>query len=197
MKIIGLTGGIACGKSTVAKMLEQEGACIVDADAISRSLTAPGGAGLDAVRRAFGDQVFDGEVLNRAALGRIVFSDAQKRQQLNAILHPMILDEMRRQIENGRKSGEKVVILDVPLLFEANMQHLTQLTVCVHAPREVQIARLSSRDGFGREEALGRILSQMPLEEKMRRSDVLLCTDKPLEQLRQDVHILYQQWTNA
>ncbi len=197
MKIIGLTGGIACGKSTVAGMLQAEGAWIVDADEISRSLTQPGGAGLPLIREAFGDQVFAGDTLDRAALSRIVFSDKAKRETLNGLLHPLIHQEMLRQMEQGRESGAKLVILDIPLLFEANMQHLAQAVACVYAPQDVQIERMKARNGYTREEALRRIQSQMPLEEKMRLSDVLIPTDKPLDQLRHDVHALYHRWTNA
>ena len=94
---IGLTGSIACGKSTVSQHLKQKGCQIVDADAISRALTADGGAALPEIRKAFGDGVFSGAALDRAKLGQLVFADAQKRETLNAILHPMILAEIRRQ----------------------------------------------------------------------------------------------------
>jgi len=195
MRIIALTGGIACGKSTIAGMLKDCGAAVIDADAISRSLTTPGGQGLAPIRQAFGDGVFapDG-TLDRAALSAVVFTDDAKRRQLNGILHPMVIRRMEEEIAACREAGQKVVILDVPLLFEANMQHMGEITVCAYAPQEVQIARMASRNGFDREEALRRILSQMPLDEKRRLSDLAIDTDKPLDALNDEVKQLYARW---
>ena len=193
--IVALTGGIACGKSTVAQMLKQCGAYIVDADEISRGLTAPGGAGLKEVRRIFGPEVFapDG-TLNRAALGQIVFGNDGARQKLNAALHPLIRQEMERQARAGMECGAQVVVLDVPLLFEAGMQDMAQLVACVHCPEEIQILRMKSRNGYSREEAISRIRSQWPLSEKMRLSDLLISTNQPLEDLRHQVQSLYESW---
>ena len=193
--IVALTGGIACGKSTVAQMLRECGAYIVDADEISRGLTAPGGAGLKEVRRIFGPEVFapDG-TLNRAALGQIVFGNDGARQKLNAALHPLIRQEMERQARVGMECGAQVVVLDVPLLFEAGMQDMAQLVACVHCPEEIQILRMKSRNGYSREEAISRIRSQWPLSEKMRLSDLLISTNQPLEDLRHQVQSLYESW---
>jgi len=193
--IVALTGGIACGKSTVAQMLRECGAYIVDADEISRGLTAPGGAGLKEVRRVFGPEVFapDG-TLNRAALGQIVFGNDGARQKLNAALHPLIRQEMERQARAGMECGAQVVVLDVPLLFEAGMQDMAQLVACVHCPEEIQILRMKSRNGYSREEAISRIRSQWPLSEKMRLSDLLISTNQPLEDLRHQVQSLYESW---
>lgn len=195
MLTIALTGGIACGKSTVSSMLAQLGASIIDADQISRSLTAPNGPALPAIRKAFGDGIFhpDG-TLDRAALSAVVFGDEVRREQLNAITHPMVKQQMEAQLEACRKNGAEVVILDVPLLFEANMQDMGDLTACVTAPEEVQIARMFSRNGYTREEALSRIRSQMPVMEKASRSDVVINTDVPLDKLREDVADLYRSW---
>ena len=195
MLTIALTGGIACGKSTVSSMLAELGASIIDADQISRSLTAPNGPALPAIRKAFGDGVFhpDG-TLDRAALSAVVCGDESRREQLNAITHPMVKQQMEAQLEACRKNGTEVVVLDVPLLFEANMQDMGDLTACVTAPEEVQIARMFSRNGYTREEALSRIRSQMPVMEKASRSDVVINTDVPLDKLRGDVADLYRSW---
>jgi len=196
MLTIALTGGIACGKSTVSAMLAQLGASIIDADQISRSLTAPGGPALPAIRQAFGDGVFHADgTLNRPALSAVVFADAQAIQQLNAITHPLVQQQMEAQLETCRKNGAQIVILDVPLLFEANMQHMGDLVACVTAPEDIQIARMKSRNGYSREEALSRIRSQMPVGEKAARSDVVIDTNVPLEQLERNVQRLYQGWT--
>jgi len=198
MPIIGLTGGIACGKSTVAQMLRSFGAAIIDADAISRSHTAPGGRALPLIREAFGDRVFapDGS-LDRAALSAVVFSNEASRRRLNAITHPLIQQEMEEQMAQCRKDGVKVVVLDVPLLFEAGMERMADVTACVFCPEEVQISRMASRNRYTREEALSRIRSQWPVSQKCALSDVVIDTDKPLDELERAVRALYDSWMAA
>lgn len=192
MRIIGLTGGIACGKSTIAKMFRELGASVVDADAVSARLTGPGGAALGGIREAFGEDVFfpDG-TLDRAALGAIVFSDAARLEALNAVTHPLIRERMLEEIESCRKSGASIVLLDVPLLFEAGFDDLAEVTLCASAPEERQIERLKARNGLSRREALERIRSQWPLEEKERRCDIVISTDIPMKELRDKVRKLY------
>lgn len=198
MHIIGLTGGIACGKSTVADMLRSCGAAIVDADGISRSLTAPGGKALPLIRETFGSGVFEEDgTLNRAALSQQVFGNAENLKKLNAITHPLIRQEMEMQIEDCRKRGVQVVVLDVPLLFEAGMQHMADTTVCAFCPEEVQISRLHTRNGYSREEALGRIRSQWPVSKKCELSDIAIDTNRPLEELNQAVFSLYHRFLSA
>ncbi len=198
MKIIGLTGGIACGKTTVAEMLEELGAVIIDADAISHELTAPGGDALPAIREAFGRLVFfpDG-TLNREVLAALVFSNEEERQTLNRITHPMILDRLEAEIATCRKMGTLIVVLDVPLLFEVGAERLADITVCATSPEEVQIERMRTRSGLSREQALKRIHSQMPVAQKEARSDVVLDTNKPLDVLQKDVQTLYHSWVEA
>lgn len=198
MKIIGLTGGIACGKTTVASMLSELGASVIDADAISHQLTAPGGDALPAIREAFGRLVFfpDG-TLNRGALASLVFSNEEDLTTLNGITHPMILDRLKEEIDTCRKMGALIVVLDVPLLFEVGAEALADITVCATSPEEVQIERMRTRSGLNREQALSRIRSQMPVSEKEARSDVVLDTNKPLSQLQQDVQKLYHSWADA
>ncbi len=176
---IGLTGSIACGKSTVSAYLKELGYPIVDADAISRSLTAPGGAALPALREAFGDGVFDGDALNRRALGTLVFSDAAARERLNALLHPMIIAAVTRELD-ALDSADTLVFGDIPLLYECGMERMFARIWVVSAPQTAQLERLQTRDGLTREEALRRIASQMPQEEKLRRADAVISTDGPL-----------------
>lgn len=198
MLTIALTGGIACGKSTVAAMLAELGAPVIDADAISRALTAPGGAALPAIREAFGPEVFgESGALDRAALGRRVFADPAALQTLNALTHPLICREMERGRESCRKSGAPVVVLDVPLLFEAGMQDLADVVVCVRVSERTQLSRVQSRDGLSEAEALGRIRSQMPLAQKARLSDVVLDNERPLSDVRAEVETLYAGWLDA
>ena len=188
---IGLTGSIACGKSTVSQYLKQKGCQIVDADAISRALTAEGGAALPEIRKAFGDNVFSGAVLDRAKLGQIVFADAQKRETLNAILHPMILAEIRRQMTQFDARGQ-IVIGDIPLLYECGMESMFNAVWVVRADRETQIRRLFERDGLSREQAERRIDSQMPLDEKIRRADAVIDTSGTVEQTQKQADALLE-----
>ena len=192
MKVIAVTGGIGCGKSTATAVFRALGARVADADAISRALTAPGGAALPAVRKAFGDGVFapDG-TLNRRALAAAVFGDEAKRARLNGILHPMILAQMRREIEEARAAGAEAVILDVPLLYEAGMENLADCVICVTVPERVQLARVMERDHMSESEARARIASQWPLSEKERRADCVLRTDAPLADTRARAEALY------
>ena len=176
-------------------MLADLGASIIDADQISRALTAPGGEALPAVRDVFGDAVFHADgTLNRPALSAVVFSDKAAIEKLNGIIHPLVKQHMEYQLAECRKQGAQVVVLDVPLLFEAGMQHMGDWTVCVTAPEDVQIARMASRNGYTREEAISRIRNQMPVAEKARLSDIVIDTDKPLPELQKDVESLYQSW---
>ena len=192
MKVIGLTGGIASGKSTASAYLRELGAAIVDADAISRASTRRGGAAFEAVCAAFGDILgADGEI-DRRKLGSIVFADEDARRKLNSIVHPAVMAESRAQIENARASGVKECILDVPLLFETGMEKLCDETWLISLDRATQAERLMARDGMTREQAEARIDSQMPLEEKERRATVVIDNRRSVEKLNSEVGSLYQ-----
>lgn len=186
---IGLTGSIACGKSTVSAYLRELGYAVADADAVSRGLTAPGGQALPLLRAAFGDGIFDGDVLNRRRLGSLVFSDAEKRARLNAILHPLIIRAVEAELE-AADAPDTLVFGDVPLLYECDMAHIFDRVVVVSVPRETQIARLLVRDGFSREEAERRIDAQMPLERKRALADAVIDADGPIEATRAQVRAL-------
>ena len=186
---IGLTGSIACGKSAVSQYLRELGYFVADADAISRSLTAPGGQALPLLREAFGDGIFDGDVLNRRRLGGIVFGDAQKRAQLNAILHPLIIRTFQTEL-NEHDAPDTLVFGDVPLLYECGMAQMFDRIFVVSAPRETQIARLLVRDGLSREDAERRIDAQMPLAQKCALADAVIDTDGPMENTRAQVRAL-------
>ena len=170
--VIGLTGGIACGKSNLSKALKEHGVPVVDADEISRALTAKGGAALPCIRERFGDKVFDGDELNRRALSDIVFSDPAARDALNAILHPMVLSEIHRQMDET----DGPVVLDVPLLYEVGMDSWCQEIWCAYVPQKEQVRRVRKRGQITWAEALRRIHSQMPVMEKRRRADHVIRT---------------------
>ena len=198
MRIIGLTGGIACGKSTLSQALRDLGAPVIDADEISHRLTAPGGAALPAIRKAFGGGVFDPEGnLDRRKLGGVIFSDGESRQKLNAILHPLIFREMEEQSMAWERRGAPAVIWDVPLLFESGMEGRCGQVWCASLSREEQLRRLIKRDGLSLEQALNRINSQMPLEAKRRRSDVVIDTSGTVEESAAAIQKLYMELIQA
>lgn len=165
--VVGLTGGIACGKSHVSRELRALGVPVMDADAISHGLTGPEGAALPAIRQAFGDGVFDGETLNRKALGALVFSDDEKRGQLEGILHPLIL---RTMLEETAASQAPIVAWDVPLLYETGLDRQCDEVWCVYITLDEQLKRVMRRDHLSQQDAQARIDSQMPMEEKKARA---------------------------
>lgn len=180
--IIGLTGGIACGKSTVAEYLEKQGVFVIDADAISHEVTAPGGEALAPIAEAFGQGVFlpDGQ-LNRRALGELVFSDAGLRRTLEGIIHPLVQRRIVQAIREAGQKGEKAAVLNVPLLFETGMDALCDECWVVSLDRETQIKRLMARDALSASEAEKRIESQMSQDDKLRRANVVIKTGRPIE----------------
>ncbi len=192
--LLGLTGGIACGKTTVARYLEKLGAAHIDADAISRALTAPGGRALPEIRRLFGDGVFcaDG-TLDRRALGAVVFTDAAQKRALEGILHPMVQHGMVAEIDRAGEEGRKVCVLNVPLLFETAMDAMCDAVWVLTMPEEKEIVRLMNRDRLTREEALARIRSQMPLAEKEARATLVFHTDKPESETLREVEHRYRE----
>ena len=185
MRVIGLTGGIACGKSTISAALREMGASIIDGDVLSRELTAPNGPALPAIRERFGGAVFypDG-TLNRRALGAIIFDSDEARAQLDAIMQPMLRQMILDGIEDARRSGALLCVLDMPLLYEAGLDGLCDRVWCAWLPRETQLERLMARDGFTREEAEARLRSQLPADEKAARADVVIDTSGSIQYTR-------------
>ncbi len=175
MQVVGLTGGIATGKSTVAAVFQRMDCAIIDADRIAREIVRPGSPGLEALCRQFGRGILDeAGGLNRSALGKIVFRNPVLRDRLNELLHPPILARIDAALKAYRQEGRDMVILDAPLLFETGLNARTDAVVVVYAGEEVQLKRLMERDGLTREEAALRIASQMPLQEKVRRADFVI-----------------------
>ncbi|MCA9537940.1 MAG: dephospho-CoA kinase [Myxococcales bacterium] len=170
--LIGLTGGIACGKTTVGEMLRARGARRVDADAIAREVVEPGTEGLAAIVAAFGPGVLtaDGR-LDRPALGAQVFGDPALRRKLEGILHPLIAIESARRVQGALAEKPPLVVYDAALLIEAGRADHFRPLVVVFAPPEVQLERLMRRDGLSAAEAQARIASQMPVAEKAALAD--------------------------
>lgn len=192
--ILGITGGIGSGKTEAARHLKSLGACHVDADAISRSLTAPGGEALPAIRERFGDGVFapDG-TLDRRAMGEVVFSNTAARHELEAILHPRVQRIALQAADQAAQEGADVVLLDVPLLFETGMDALCDATWVLVADHEARVARVMLRDGLTREAVEARIASQMSDEERMRRATKVIRNDQSIEKFKSELTGLYQQ----
>jgi dephospho-CoA kinase len=188
---VGLTGGIACGKSTVSRMFEERGAAIVDADAIAREVVLPGQSALREVAEAFGGGVITPEgTLDRKRLGSIVFGDETARKKLEAILHPRIRAELSRQMEHwSALNPGGITIVDIPLLFESGLDRLYAFddVLVVYVPRAVQLDRLITRDALTEEEANRRIEAQMPIEEKRLLADVVINNSGTLADTAQQV----------
>jgi dephospho-CoA kinase len=167
MRLIGLTGGIATGKSTVAGMLALRGAFVVDADLLAREVVEPGEPALTEIAAEFGPGVLDtAGHLDRAALGEVVFADPQRRRRLEAITHPRITALMQQRIAAGLQSDAPLVVVDIPLLFENRRDSWMEGVLLVYADAETQRRRMVERDGFSDEEARRRIAAQMPVDEK-------------------------------
>ncbi|MBR4502722.1 MAG: dephospho-CoA kinase [Clostridia bacterium] len=186
--VIGITGGIACGKTNLTDALKELGANVIDADEVSRALTAPGGDALIPIRTVFGDGVFRDGDLDRRALGSIVFSDPDKKKLLEDILHPMI----RNRIAFLLDRAEGIVFLSAPLLFECGYEKICDEVWCVYVPQKEQLRRLMARDRLTRAEALKRIGSQWPALRKARLSDVVIRTDGTPEESKEKVTGLYR-----
>lgn len=175
MRLIGLTGGIATGKSTFAAALRALGVPVVDADQLARAVVAPGTPGLAAVVRAFGPGVLGpGGELDRKALGARVFADAEARRRLEAITHPAIREAMQAETARLAAAGHDLAFYDAALLFEVGLDRAMALVVVVDAPPEAQLARLAARDGLTRAQAEARLAAQLPVAEKAARADVVV-----------------------
>lgn len=170
MRVIGLTGGIATGKSAVSAMLRALGAKVIDADAVAREVVEPGEPALQEIAARFPGVVGADGRLDRQELGRRIFADPREREALNAIVHPRIQERVREKIDALARAGEQLVVYDVPLLFENRLEQWMGGVIVVTAPREAQVARLAQRNGLSRADAEARIDAQMPLEEKVRRA---------------------------
>lgn len=186
-RIIGLTGGIGTGKSTVARSLEEQGLWITDADQLAREAIRPGSPLLQTVIDHFGAQILNQQgQLDRRSLGRLVFSNAEARRWLEQQIHPYVRDQMQRQIPQAPQDGPPLCLV-VPLLFEADMVDLVTEIWVVWCSEHQQIQRLLQRDQLSRAEIEARIASQLPLSEKIKRADVVLDNSGSLAQLQEQI----------
>ncbi len=194
MKIIGLTGNIACGKSVVAGMFRELGASVIDADQVARLVVEPGQPAWKEIVERFGEGVLNPDgTINRRRLGEIVFRDAEKREELNRITHPRIIEKIRELIEEHRKEGARVVIVEATLIVEkGGMKPIIGDLIVVTADEETQIMRLTQRIGLSREEALLRIKSQMPISEKVKHATYVIDNSGDLEKTREQVKRVWE-----
>ncbi|KIG14680.1 Dephospho-CoA kinase [Enhygromyxa salina] len=197
MEVYGLTGGIGSGKSTVASMLEEYGIPVVSADELSRMVVAPGSPGLADVVNAFGPEVLDerGE-LDRKKMGKIVFATAERRRQLEAILHPRIRERYEQVLDALEKAGHPVMVYEVPLLFEKKLDQQDEMkaVILVAATADTRIARVKDRDALTTDDVLARMRTQMPEEEKRERADYVVHNDGDLDDLRREVEYLLSRF---
>jgi dephospho-CoA kinase len=192
---LGLTGSIAVGKSFVLGVLAELGCRVLDADATAREVVAPGKAGLNSVVEAFGREVLrvDG-TLDRTRLGAIVFSDEEKRQLLNSILHPFIIAAQDDQIRKWqRETPEGIAVIDAALMIESGGYRRFDKLIVVHCRPEVQLDRLISRDGLSPEEAARKIASQMPQADKTKFADFLIETSEGFDSAREQTEAVFRE----
>ncbi|HEX9724576.1 MAG TPA: dephospho-CoA kinase [Vicinamibacteria bacterium] len=194
---VGLTGGIACGKTVVRRLLADRGAFTIDADAIVHQLM---GAGTDLTRRiadAFGPDVLSPEeAVDRTKLGRLVFSDPSERSKLNALVHPEVIREEKRLLREAEGKGVDVAVVDAALMIEAGTYRDYDRLLVVHCPRALQLDRLAARDGLSRTEAARRVDAQMPVDEKKPYADFLIDTSGSLADTERQVQAVWEKLRN-
>ncbi|WP_010651124.1 dephospho-CoA kinase [Oceanobacillus massiliensis] len=193
--VIGLTGSIASGKSTVSQMFDDYSIPVVDADKLAREVVEPGQTAYKQVVDTFGETILrEDKSLNRPALGQIIFADESKRKLLNGIVHPAIRERMLERRDFYLNAGVKCVVLDIPLLFESELSHFADRTIVVSVDETVQLKRLMERDNYTEKEAWQRIRSQMPIEEKVRMADAVIDNNGSIKESRSQLEELLKDW---
>ncbi len=194
MKVIGLTGNIGCGKSVVASMFRELGAVVIDADQVARLVVEPGQPAWKEIVERFGKEVLNPDgTINRSRLGEIVFRDEEKREELNRIMHPRIIERIKEIIEKYRKEGAKIVIIEAALIVEkGGMKPIIDDLIVVTADEETQMRRLTQMVGLSQEDALLRIKSQMPTSEKIKHATYVIDNSGGLEETREQVKKVWE-----
>jgi len=195
MLIVGLTGGVASGKTAASQVLKEEGADIIDADQIARELVQPHQPAWNELIRAFGKEILqeDGSI-HRKKLAEKVFADPKQRKCVNQILHPRIKEEMGRRIkEIGQRDPEAIIVIDAPLLVELGVHHEMDKLIVVTSTETQQIERLKDRDGLSSKEALRILSSQMPLEEKVKLADFVIANEGSFEETKKRAREVFKE----
>jgi len=194
MKVIGLTGGIGSGKSTVSQFLAELGAVIIDADKVGHEVLNPGTEAWQEVVATFGRQILTpGGEIDRAKLGEMVFANPESRLRLNQIMHPRIYEILKSQIEHYRQQGADVVVLEIALLLEVDWTQLVDEVWVTIASEDTVLRRLADRSALSKEQALARIRSQISNEERMKRADVVINSDGDLSEFKAKVRKLWER----
>lgn len=186
--VLGVTGGIATGKSTVSNIFKKLGIPVIDADLVSRQVVEPEAVGLSQLVDYFGEKILNSHGhLDRQTLADIIFDDSEQRQALNDILHPLIREEILKQKEDYIKRNEPLLVLDIPLLFEADYNHECNGIMVVSVSQSNQLKRLKDRNRLSHDQAASRIQAQMPLEEKIAMADFVIDNNGTIAQTQYQV----------
>ena len=192
---IGLTGGIASGKSTVSGMLKALDIPVIDADLAAKQVMEPGEAAYQKTVEAFGEEIlFPDQTIDRKKLGNLIFNDEAKRKELNGIVHPEVRRHMKRELERLEENGTHAAVLDIPLLIESRLTSWVDYVLVVYVGEEVQLSRLMERDQAGDEDARSRINSQMRLEEKSAYADAVINNEGTKEETQSQLLDILKEW---
>lgn len=193
--VIGLTGSIASGKSTISKMFKEMDIPVIDADQISRDVVEPGEPAYESIVQQFGREVLheDG-YLDRKKLGKVIFSSEEKRKQLNEIVHPQVREEMVRRREQYKQEEYAAVVLDIPLLFESKLTDYVEKTLVIYVDERTQLQRLMERDRSNRNDAKERIAAQIPVKKKAEMADAVIDNNGTIEESFQQLRDILLGW---
>ncbi len=193
--VVGLTGGIASGKSTVSQMMRELGLPVIDADIAARAVVEPGHKTYEKVLEHFGPGILnEDKTINREALGSIVFHDENERAVLNSIVHPAVRKYMLIEKDAYIKEGHKAVVMDIPLLFESSLEKMVDRILLVYTDTDIQLKRLIDRNNLPEKEAKARIGSQMPLSQKVELADAVIDNNGTIEETKIQLHRILETW---
>ncbi|MDT8859429.1 dephospho-CoA kinase [Alkalihalobacillus sp. MEB130] len=193
--LIGLTGGIASGKSTVSKMIQAKGIPIIDADQIAREVVEPGTKALQLISEHFGQGVLNEDgTLARKKLGAIIFEQPKERDILNQIVHPAVRNRMNELKDQYIHEGHQTIVFDIPLLYESDLFSLVDKVLLVFVDEATQLLRLVARDQAGESDARRRISSQIPLKQKRKRADAIIDNSGTIEETKNQLETIFRQW---